>query len=102
VIAFQAELDDWLRRSPSQSGNQGTCRTLLDVASTMQTLLQQLIASANPQTRCEGEKLLKVVNAVLSELAQLNDDSGRDYPPGSQSLETGSKISSSRDGFPAS
>jgi hypothetical protein len=75
VVAFPKELDRWLRSTPSQTGNKDTGRALLEIAGDLQTLALQLVATANSQTRPEGEKLVEAASTIVKRLALLMNGS---------------------------
>ena len=75
VVAFPKELDRWLRSTPSQPGNKDTGRALLEIAGDLQTLALQLIATANSQTRPDGEKLVVAASTIVKRVTLLMNGS---------------------------
>ena len=79
VLALQEELDDWLRRTPSQFESKETCNRLFEIACVLQGLAERVVTQSNSYTPPEGEELLEELNTVVRELAQLNGGSWKDH-----------------------
>jgi hypothetical protein len=78
VLAFREELDDWLRRTPSQSVKKDACHTLIEIERDLRTLDRHLTARADPQA--EWKQLMEQLNAIVYELTLLmNGNSGRGH-----------------------
>lgn len=75
VLALQEELDEWLRRTPSQFKSKDIWNELFDIACDLQSLIQSSSVLAAPQTQPEGEKLLDAVNTIKVKLSDLNGNS---------------------------
>ena len=68
VLAFRAELNEWLSRTPLESDNKKDGNALLEIAQEMQELALQLLAAANSQTHSEGEKLVETAGEIVQRL----------------------------------
>lgn len=68
VMAFRAELNDWLFRTPVECENKKDGDALLEIAQEMQELASQLFTAANSQAHPEGEKLVEAAGAIVQRL----------------------------------
>lgn len=68
VMAFRAELNEWLSRTPQECENEKNSNALLEIAHEMQELALQLFAAVNSQTHPEGEKLVETAGAIVQRL----------------------------------
>ena len=68
VMAFRAELNEWLSRTPLECDNKKNSNALLEIAHDMQELALQLLAAANSQTHSEGEKLVETAGEIVQRL----------------------------------
>jgi hypothetical protein len=77
VMAFRAELNEWLSRTPLECDNKKNSDALLEIAHEMQELALQLFTAANSQAHPEGEKLVQAAGAIVQRLDLLmNRNSG--------------------------
>jgi hypothetical protein len=68
VMAFRAELNDWLFRTPLECDNKKNNDALLEIAHEMQGLALQLFTATNSQAHPEGEKLVQAAGAIVQRL----------------------------------
>jgi predicted DNA-binding transcriptional regulator AlpA len=72
VLALRAELDDWLRRTPSRFNAEETAKNLLDIACELRALIERLVMLANVETQPERKRLLEALNSIIDELEEPN------------------------------
>lgn len=68
VMAFRAELDQWLSRTPLECDNKESSHVLFGIAHEMLELASQLFAAAESQRQSEGEKLVEAAGAIVQRL----------------------------------
>jgi hypothetical protein len=68
VMAFRAELNDWLFRTPLECDKEKNSDALLEIAQEMHELASKLFAAANSQAHPEGEKLVEAAGAIVQRL----------------------------------
>ena len=84
VMAFRAELNDWLFRTPLECDKEKNSDALLEIAQEMHELASKLFTAANSQAHPEGEKLVEAASAIVERLDLLmNRNSGPSHFNGS-------------------
>ena len=68
VMAFRAELDQWLSRTPLECDNKESSQALFGIAHEMRELASQLFAAAESQRKSEGGKLVEAACAIVQRL----------------------------------
>jgi hypothetical protein len=73
VMAFRAELDQWLSRTPLECDNKESSHALFEIAHEMRELASQLFAAAESaaaesQRQSEGRKLVEAAGAIVQRL----------------------------------
>jgi hypothetical protein len=68
VMAFRAELNDWLFRTPLECDKEKNSDALLEIAQEMHELASKLFTAANSQAHPEGEKLVETAGAIMQRL----------------------------------
>jgi hypothetical protein len=73
VMAFRAELDQWLSRTPLECDNKESSHALFGIAHEMRELASQLFAAAESaaaesQRQSEGRKLVEAAGAIVQRL----------------------------------
>lgn len=68
VMAFRAEVNDWLFRTPVECDNNKDGDALLEIAQEMHELASKLFTGANSQAHPEGEKLVQAAGAIVQRL----------------------------------
>lgn len=77
VMAFRAELDQWLSRTPLECDNKEGSHALFEIAHEMRELASQLFAAAESQRQSEAGKLVEAAGAIVQRLDLLiNRNSG--------------------------
>jgi hypothetical protein len=71
VMAFRAELNEWLSHTPLECDNKKNSNALLEIAHEMQELASKLFTAANSQAHSEGEKLVETAGAIAQRLELL-------------------------------
>ncbi len=84
VMAFRAELNDWLFRTPLECDKEKNSDALLEIAQEMHELASKLFMAANSQGHPEREKLVEATGAIVERLDLLmNRNSGPSHFDGS-------------------
>ena len=84
VMAFRAELNDWLFRTPLECDKEKNSDALVEIAQEMHELASKLFTAANLQAHPEGEKLVEAAGAIVQRLDLLmNRNSGPSHLDGS-------------------
>lgn len=82
VMAFRAELDQWLSRTPLECDNKESSHALFEIAHEMRELASQLFAAAESQRQYEGGKLVEAAGAIVQRLDLLINRNSESSAPG--------------------